>query len=78
MSCFVHSNKEFNVLAKYLKEVIGLDPSFTKHLIFNLNQFEVIAFNERYQSNDSVELSMFNGEAYENLDAIEWYDALKY
>lgn len=77
MSSFIHSEKEFNVLAKFFKEVITLDSQFTDHLIFNLYQFELIAVNERYNLSDPAEIRMFKGKEYQNLDIIESYDALK-
>lgn len=78
MSCFVHTEKEFNVLAKYFKEVIKFDSDFTDHLIFNLYQFELISVNARYGENNPANIMMYKGEAYNNLEVISSYDALKF
>ncbi|HGO1604245.1 TPA: hypothetical protein ACK0EB_002584 [Staphylococcus aureus] len=77
MSCFVHSEKEFNTLGKYFKEVVKLDHDFTDNLIFNLYQFELVSFNTRYNENNPANIKMYKGEAYENLEVISSYDALK-
>ncbi|GJG13130.1 hypothetical protein [Staphylococcus argenteus] len=70
MSCFVHSEKEFNTLGKYFKEVVKLDNDFTDNLIFNLYQFELVSFNTRYNENNPANIMMYKGEAYENLEVI--------
>jgi hypothetical protein len=77
MSCFVHSEKEFNTLGKYFKEVVKLDNDFTDNLIFNLYQFELVSVNTRYNENNLANIMMYKGEAYENLEIISSYDALK-
>lgn len=77
MSSFVHSEMEFNTLGKYFKEVIKLDSDFTDHLIFNLYQFELISVNTKYDENNQVDIMMYKGEAYNNLEVISSYDALK-
>jgi hypothetical protein len=73
----VHSEKEFNTLGKYFKEVVKLDNDFTDNLIFNLYQFELVSVNTRYNENNLANIMMYKGEAYENLEIISSYDALK-
>lgn len=77
MSSYIHTEKEFNVLGKYFKEVIKMDNDFTDHLIFNLYQFELIGVNTRYDENNPADIQIYQGEQYEALETISTYDALK-
>ncbi|RIM48128.1 hypothetical protein BUY22_02075 [Staphylococcus cohnii] len=77
MSSFVHSERELNTLGKYFKEIVKLDVDFTDHLIFNLYQFELIGVNTRYEENSPADIQIYKGDAYEELETISSYDALK-
>lgn len=77
MSSYIHTEKEFNVLGKYFKEVIKMDSDFTDHLIFNLYQFELIGVNTRYDENNPADIQIYKGDQYDELENITSYDALK-
>ena len=77
MSAFIHTEREFNVLAKYFKETIKMDNDFTDNLIFNLYQFEVKGVNTRYEENNRLDIVLYEDEAYNDLEVISSYDALK-
>lgn len=78
MSCFVHPEKDFNVLAKYFKEELGVGANFTQRLIDNLFHFEVMSCNHRYGENDDRKsVFLYQGDAYRELDSITSIDALK-
>jgi len=78
MSCFVHPEKDFNVLAKYFKEELGVGAMFTQRLIDNLFRFEIMSCNHRYGENDDRKsVFLYKGDAYRELDSITSIDALK-
>ncbi|MDU4493539.1 MAG: hypothetical protein E7I84_12315 [Staphylococcus warneri] len=77
MSCFVHTESVLNSLGKFFKETIKMDSDFTDHLIFNLYQFELISVNTRYDENNTADIQMYKGQAYEDLPELSSYDALK-
>ncbi|MDU4468673.1 MAG: hypothetical protein E7I99_10435 [Streptococcus mitis] len=54
-----------------------MDSDFTDHLIFNLYQFELISVNTRYDENNTADIQMYKGQAYEDLPELSSYDALK-
>ena len=77
MSSFVHTEKEFNKLGKFFKEEIKLDSELTDNIIFNLYQFEIISVNARYEENNPVDIQIYKGSNYEELELLTGYDALK-
>lgn len=77
MSSFVHTEKEFNKLGKFFKEEIKLDSEQTDNIIFNLYQFEIISVNARYKENNPVDIQIYKGSNYEELELLTGYDALK-
>lgn len=77
MSTFIHTEREFNILAKYFKETLKMDNDFTDNLIFNLYQFEVKATNTRYDENNRLDIVLYEDEEYNALELITSYDALK-
>lgn len=77
MSSYIHTEREFNTLGKYLKEELMLDKDLADNVIFNLYQFEVIAVNTRYKENNTLDIQIYQEEKYESLESLTDYDALK-
>ncbi|WP_193014126.1 hypothetical protein [Staphylococcus equorum] len=77
MSSFIHTEREFNNLAKYFKEELLIDKDLAENVIYNLYQFEVVAVNTRYKENNQLDIRIYQGEDYQNLEKLTDYDALK-
>ncbi|WP_436894460.1 hypothetical protein [Staphylococcus gallinarum] len=77
MSCFVHDDKELNILGKYLKEELKVEKNLADHIIINLYSFENTSVNNRYQESNKFDFRIFEDEEYDNLEIISDFDALK-
>ncbi|WP_141756813.1 hypothetical protein [Staphylococcus sp. HMSC034G07] len=77
MSAFIHTERELNTLGKYFKEELKIDKDLADNIIFNLYQFEVVAVNTRYEENNQLDIIMYQDEAYQSLELMSDYDALK-
>lgn len=77
MSCFVHDEKELNILGKYLKEELKVEKNLADHIIINLYSFENTSVNKRYQESNKMDFRIFEDEEYNNLEIISDFDALK-
>jgi len=79
MSCFIHTDEAFNTLAKYFRNEIGFNESFTEDLINNLFRFEQISFYGRYKEKDTkTKVTFVKGKPYRELEEISNIDALKF